>query len=91
MDFQKKKVEPNKKDIEKITKDKEKITLSKNVGEEEKLFDSKFILPVNGRLSGVFGSQRILNSKPRRPHYGIDIAQKQGTAVMLHLLEKLNL
>ena len=47
----KKKVEPNKKDIEKIIKDKEKITLSKNVGEEEKLFDSKFILPVNGRLS----------------------------------------
>ena len=48
----------------------------------KKLFDSKFILPVNGRLSGVFGSQRILNSKPRRPHYGIDIAQKQGTPVL---------
>ena len=78
----KKKVEPGKEDIKRIIEDKEKITLSKKIGEEEKLFDNKFILPVNGRLSGVFGSQRILNSKPRRPHFGIDIAQKKGAPVV---------
>ena len=77
-----KKVEPSKDDIQRIIEDKEKLKNSKKIGEKEKLFDSKFILPVNGRLSGVFGSQRILNSKPRRPHYGIDIAQKQGTPVL---------
>ena len=49
---------------------------------KKKLFGSKFILPVKGRLSGVFGSQRILNSKPRSPHYGIDIAQKEGTPII---------
>ena len=78
----KKKVEPSKEDFKRIIKDKEKISLSKKVGEKKKLFDKKFILPVNGRLSGVFGSQRILNSKPRRPHYGIDIAQKKGAPVI---------
>ena len=37
--------------------------------------------PVKGRISGVFGSQRILNGTPRQPHYGIDIAAPQGTPV----------
>ena len=77
----KKKVEPSKEDFKRIIKDKEKISLSKKVGEKKKLFDKKFILPVNGRLSGVFGSQRILNSKPRRPHYGIDFHAPEGTPV----------
>ena len=38
--------------------------------------------PVTGRISGVFGSQRILNGKPRQPHYGIDIAAPRGTPVL---------
>ena len=37
--------------------------------------------PVTGRISGVFGSQRILNGNPRQPHYGIDIAAPQGTPI----------
>ena len=37
--------------------------------------------PVKGRISGVFGSQRILNGNPRQPHYGIDIAAPQGTPI----------
>ena len=37
--------------------------------------------PVTGRISGVFGSQRILNGQPRQPHYGIDIAAPTGTPV----------
>ena len=41
-----------------------------------------FDWPVRGRISGVFGSQRILNGKPRAPHYGIDIAAPKGTAVL---------
>jgi murein DD-endopeptidase MepM/ murein hydrolase activator NlpD len=40
-----------------------------------------FDWPVTGRISGVFGSQRILNGKPRQPHYGIDIAAPRGTPV----------
>ena len=37
--------------------------------------------PLTGRISGVFGSQRILNGNPRQPHYGIDIAAPRGTPI----------
>ena len=39
-------------------------------------------MPTKGIVTGVFGSQRILNGKPRRPHYGIDIAASKGTSVI---------
>lgn len=42
----------------------------------------QFIKPASGRISGVYGSQRILNGKPRSPHYGLDIANKTGTKVV---------
>ena len=40
-----------------------------------------FNWPAHGRISGVYGSQRILNGQPRQPHYGIDIASPVGTPV----------
>ena len=40
-----------------------------------------FVWPVWGRISGIYGAQRILNGKPRQPHYGIDIAVPSGVAV----------
>ena len=45
-------------------------------------FESDFIWPVTGPISGVYGSQRILNGQPRQPHYGIDIAVPTGTPVV---------
>ena len=39
-------------------------------------------MPVSGRITGVYGSQRILNGEPRQPHYGIDIAAPAGTPVL---------
>jgi murein DD-endopeptidase MepM/ murein hydrolase activator NlpD len=39
------------------------------------------LIPVDGRISGVYGSQRILNSKPRSTHKGIDIAAPKGTKI----------
>lgn len=41
-----------------------------------------FIWPVKGRLSGFYGSQRILNGVPKRPHYGLDIAADTGTEIV---------
>ncbi|MFW5927049.1 MAG: M23 family metallopeptidase [Wenzhouxiangella sp.] len=40
-----------------------------------------FIWPVTGPITGVYGSQRILNGRPRNPHWGIDIAAPAGTSV----------
>lgn len=44
-------------------------------------FLQKFIWPCKGRISGVFGSQRILNGEPKQPHYGVDVAVPVGTPV----------
>jgi murein DD-endopeptidase MepM/ murein hydrolase activator NlpD len=40
-----------------------------------------FSWPSEGRISGVYGSQRVLNGEPRRPHFGLDIAAPEGTEV----------
>jgi murein DD-endopeptidase MepM/ murein hydrolase activator NlpD len=37
--------------------------------------------PASGRISGVYGSQRVLNGEPRRPHFGLDIAAPSGSPV----------
>jgi len=44
-------------------------------------FHVQFAWPVKGRISGVYGSQRILNGEPRAPHYGVDIAGPTGTPI----------
>jgi len=47
----------------------------------EQYWRTGFMRPAEGRISGVYGSQRILNGKPRSPHYGLDIAADVGTPV----------
>jgi len=44
-------------------------------------FLTGFVWPAKGVISGVYGSQRILNGEPRRPHFGVDIAAPVGTPV----------
>ncbi|MGB5093530.1 MAG: M23 family metallopeptidase [Parvibaculum sp.] len=44
-------------------------------------FAEKFIWPAMGPVSGVYGSQRIFNGEPRRPHFGMDIAAPTGAPV----------
>ena len=45
-------------------------------------FSDGFIWPAKGRISGVYGSQRILNGEPKWPHFGIDIAAPTGKPVV---------
>jgi len=44
-------------------------------------FDTAFIWPLEGRVSGVYGSQRIYNGTPKSWHSGLDVAAVQGTPV----------
>jgi len=44
-------------------------------------YSKGFAWPAKGRISGVYGSQRVLNGKPRNPHFGLDIAAPDGTEV----------
>jgi murein DD-endopeptidase MepM/ murein hydrolase activator NlpD len=47
----------------------------------EPMFKSGFVLPTSGPISGVYGSQRILNGVPRQVHWGVDIAAPDGAPI----------
>jgi murein DD-endopeptidase MepM/ murein hydrolase activator NlpD len=47
--------------------------------------------PATGRITGVYGSQRIVNKQPLNPHLGLDIAAPTGTAVYAPLAGKVSL
>ncbi len=44
-------------------------------------FTQHFVWPVEGRISGRFGNQRVYNGTPKSPHSGMDIAAANGTPV----------
>ena len=45
-------------------------------------FTQAVVQPAQGRISGVYGSQRVFNGVPKRPHFGMDIAAPTGTPVI---------
>ena len=75
------KVTPPESVYKRIKEENNKIGKARAINSDLPFFKNKFIMPVEGIISGVYGSQRILNGKPRWPHYGIDIAAKQGTMI----------
>ncbi|MEN8178887.1 MAG: M23 family metallopeptidase [Pseudomonadota bacterium] len=78
----KSKVTPPERDWQRIKKETSLVKAARKLDDSRTDFVSGFIWPVEGRISGVYGSQRILNGKPRRPHFGIDVAAPVGTKVI---------
>ena len=76
------KVTPSAEDLKRISADNALIGQARNRDTARLFYQDKLIWPVTGRVSGVFGSQRILNGEPRSPHKGIDIAAPPGTPVV---------
>jgi len=76
------KVTPKPEDVARIKKDNAEIGAVRQLNTDWAMYVSGFQWPVKGRISGVFGSQRVLNGKPRRPHNGVDIAAKEGTEIV---------
>ncbi|MCB1759979.1 MAG: M23 family metallopeptidase [Gammaproteobacteria bacterium] len=75
------KVTPQKIDYARIKKENAAVAAARRRDDPRTDFLSGWIWPVEGPISGVYGSQRILNGKPRRPHFGVDIAMPVGTPV----------
>ena len=75
------KVTPPESVYKRIKEENNKIGKARSIDSDLTFFKNQFIMPVNGIISGVYGSQRILNGKPKWPHYGIDIAAKKGTKI----------
>ena len=75
-------VTPPKEVYERIKNDNKLIANARSINSEYIFFTKKFIVPIkNIIITGVYGSQRILNGTPRSPHYGLDFAAEEGTPV----------
>lgn len=72
-------VAPPKAVTERIARDNQQIGEARATLSERMDFLQPVKLPLSGRISGVYGSQRIFNGEPKNPHFGLDIAAKKGT------------
>lgn len=75
------KVAPTAEDLKRIRKENALARKARARDDARTDFLAGFSWPTVGPISGVYGSQRILNGEPRRPHYGVDIAVPTGTPV----------
>ena len=88
----KKQVTPPPEVYERIKKDNTLIGKARSINTSYDYFKNKFINPIDKYIiTGVYGSQRILNGKPRRPHYGIDFHAPEGTPVKAMMDGKITL
>jgi murein DD-endopeptidase MepM/ murein hydrolase activator NlpD len=75
-------VEPPPEDLKRIAEERRVIAEARARAADASDFEAGFIWPVEGPISGVFGSQRIFNGQPRAPHNGVDIAAGRGATVV---------
>jgi murein DD-endopeptidase MepM/ murein hydrolase activator NlpD len=74
-------VTPSPADLARIAEDSKRILHARSRDTDAADFARGFVWPALGRISGVYGSQRILNGEPRRPHLAVDVAAPVGTPV----------
>jgi len=74
-------VDPDAAALKRIALEKEKVKAVLAVLTPERFWAHAFIVPVEGPVTGAFGSKRILNGQPRNQHNGEDIAAPLGTPV----------
>ena len=80
--LEEKKVTPPEEVYERIKRENKWIGEARAINSDLTFFTKKFIIPVeNAIISGVYGSQRILNGKPKWPHFGLDFAADEGTKI----------
>jgi len=79
----KSKVSPKKPEVlARIRKEGAQAAQARKRDDERSDYLETFIWPTIGRISGVYGSQRVLNGQARRPHFGVDVAAPTGTNVV---------
>jgi murein DD-endopeptidase MepM/ murein hydrolase activator NlpD len=76
------KVTPSEEFLARIRKENGEIAKIRSFDTQEEWYLSGWQWPAEGRISGVYGSQRILNDIPKRPHFGLDVAAPVGTPVV---------
>jgi len=77
-----KQVTPDEESLQRIRQEGARAAAARKFDEADTAVFAEFIWPARGPISGVYGSQRILNGQPRRPHFGVDVAAPTGTTVV---------
>jgi len=75
-------VTPDPESLERIRREAAQVRWARARVDHRVDFTEGFIWPVAGPITGVYGSQRILNGQPRSPHWGVDVAAPTGTPVV---------
>lgn len=77
------KVSPVKSEVlARIKREGKQVSLARKRNDHRLDYLEDFIWPATGSISGVYGSQRVLNGKPKRPHFGVDVAASTGADVV---------
>jgi len=76
-----KQVTPDEATLARIKAERAQIAKARATDRAAFEWEAGFQWPAKGRISGIYGSQRILNGQPRQPHLGLDVAQPTGTPV----------
>ena len=74
-------VTPDESDLARIRQESRLVAAAKSRVVEGSYWQLPAVRPAEGRISGVYGSQRVYNGTPGNPHYGLDIAAPTGTPV----------
>ncbi len=77
----KNKVDLNSKTLKRVRIEQKEMSAAFHHIGTHPLWDSAFLEPVKGTITGRFGSRRVINGQQKRPHSGEDIAAPQGTPV----------
>lgn len=74
-------MQPNPEAVKRSQKDSQQVKAARKISSDLTSFAGGFIPPIKGIITGVYGSQRIYNGVPKRPHFGLDYAGKVGDPV----------
>jgi murein DD-endopeptidase MepM/ murein hydrolase activator NlpD len=75
-------VTPDQAQLERIAREAEIIKHARAANSDLLFFEAPLRWPATGPISGVYGSQRILNGEPRAPHFGVDVAAPRGSPIV---------
>ena len=74
-------MKPNPKAVSRSRKDNSQIAIARKTASDYTAFSEGFVAPIDGKVTGVYGSQRVFNGEKKRPHFGLDYAGKTGDPV----------